>query len=129
MKNRIIPLESGEQQALFQWARLMEGRYPELWLMYAIPNGGARNKATAGRLKAEGVKPGVPDICLPVARNGFHSLYIELKRIDGGRVSDEQADWIDLLQRQGNKAIVCRGSTAATEAMEEYLKPEDDTPF
>ena len=55
------------QKALFEWADRMEGAWPELRLMYAIPNGGLRTKAQAGKLKAEGVKPGVPDIHLPVA--------------------------------------------------------------
>lgn len=38
-----------------------------------------RDKATAVALKRQGVKAGVPDICLPVARNGYHGLHIELK--------------------------------------------------
>lgn len=87
-QKRRIPLESEEQSALFQWARLMEGRCPELRLMYHIPNGGLRNKPVAVRLTAQGVRRGVPDICLPVARHGFHSLYIELKRPKGGEGSD-----------------------------------------
>lgn len=81
------PNESVEQQCLFRWAEFASGKYPELRLMYHIPNGGARSKATAGRLKAEGVKAGVPDICLPVSRDGYHGLYIELKRERGGKIS------------------------------------------
>jgi hypothetical protein len=129
MSSRIIPTESEEQKALFQWARLMEGRYPELRLMFAVPNGGVRRPATAGRLKAEGVKSGVPDICLPVARHGYHALYIEMKRLSGGGTSPEQKDWLDALNRQGNKAIVCRGWVKAKEAIEEYLDESDVLPF
>jgi hypothetical protein len=121
-QQRIVPLETDEQQALFQWAALMEGQYPELRLLYAIPNGGARHKATASRMKAEGVKSGVPDICLPVARRGCHALYIELKRIEGGKVSDEQKEWIDALQAYGNGATVCKGWTEAKDVIEWYLK-------
>ena len=54
------PYETLEQQALFDWAKI--SGIPDLDLLHAIPNGGHRNKATAGRLKAEGVKRGVPDI-------------------------------------------------------------------
>lgn len=54
-------------------------------------------------MKAAGVKPGVPDMFLPVAREGCHGLYIELKRRDGGRVSPEQTAWMDALARQGYK--------------------------
>jgi hypothetical protein len=64
-----------------------------------------------------------------VARQGFHSLYIELKRLAGGGATAEQAEWIDELHRQGNKAIVCRGWLAAKEAIEEYLRQQDAMPF
>jgi len=75
--------EHGQQVALFMWASPTgEGGkwYPQLRLMHAIPNGGLRDKITAGRLKAEGVKRGIPDIFLPWPVNGWHGLYIEMKR-------------------------------------------------
>lgn len=86
--------ESIEQTYLFNWSKGMEHFYPELFFMHHIPNGGKRDKVTAKkRLKAEGVKPGVPDVFLPVARKGFHGLYIEMKW--GENVpSDEQYKWI-----------------------------------
>lgn len=118
---KIVPLESEEQKALFEWAALMEGKHPELHLLFAIPNGGLRHKATAGRLKAEGVKSGVPDICLPVARKGFHALYIELKRVKGGRASAEQSTWIEALNEQGYFAEVCHGWDSARRVIEWYL--------
>ena len=63
-----VPTESAEQQCLFRWAVFQSGRFPELALLYHVPNGGSRKKAEAGRFRAEGVKAGVPDLCLPVAR-------------------------------------------------------------
>lgn len=63
-----VPTESVEQISLFRWANYSRGRYPELALLHHIPNGGTRSKSEAGRFRAEGVKAGVPDICLPVAR-------------------------------------------------------------
>lgn len=69
--------------------------------MYHIPNGGKRGKVEAIHFKAEGVKAGVPDICLPVPRGEWHGLYIELKRREGGRVSPEQTKWLEDLMRQG----------------------------
>lgn len=65
-----VPTESVEQQCLFRWAAFQSGRFPELALLYHVPNGGSRKKAEAGRFRAEGVKAGVPDLCLPVARGG-----------------------------------------------------------
>ena len=71
--------EHTEQVTLMNWCKLMERSYPQLALIFSIPNGGKRHIGTARKLKAEGVKSGVPDIFLSVAKNGKHGLYIELK--------------------------------------------------
>ena len=51
-----VPTESVEQQCLFRWAAFQSGRFPELALLYHVPNGGSRKKAEAGRFRAEGVR-------------------------------------------------------------------------
>jgi len=119
-----VPTESAEQQALFRWAAWQRGAYPELDLLYHVPNGGSRKKAEAGRFKAEGVKAGVPDVCLPVARGGFHGLYVELKRLEKSKTSDDQKDWIVRLTEQGYYAVICKGWENASKAILEYLKLE-----
>lgn len=116
------PTEAQEQRNLFRWAAYQRGRYPELALMYHIPNGGSRHPYEAHNLKEQGVKPGVPDICLPVARGPYHALYIELKRQKGGRVSEDQRAWLGALTRAGNRAVVCRGWDEARKEIEDYLK-------
>lgn len=70
MRNFRLDDESGHQEALFEWAAYHMDCMPELEYMHHIPNGGKRDKRTAVALKRQGVKAGVPDICLPVARNG-----------------------------------------------------------
>lgn len=117
-----VPTEHWEQVQLFRWA---ESR-PELAVMYAIPNGGHRDIRVAARLKEEGVKAGVPDICIPIARGGKHGLYIELKRRKGGRVSSEQIRWIEALMREGYACAVCCGWRAAKDEIERYLEGEND---
>lgn len=119
-----VPTESQEQQMLFNWAAWQRGKYPELALMYHTPNGGRRSKAEAGRFKAEGVKSGVPDIFLPVARGGYHGLYIELKRQRGGKASDTQKDWVKALGEQDYLVHVCKGWEAASKVIIEYLNME-----
>lgn len=113
-------VESEHQQALFQWAHLREKTMPELSLLFHIPNGGKRDRATAARLKAEGVKPGIPDIMLPVARGSYHGLWIELKA-DHGKPSVEQICYIEELRRQGYCALLCYGWQVAREEIEQYL--------
>lgn len=116
------PTESVEQQRLLQWARLAEGAHPELRLLYHIPNEGKRSKAGGRRMVAEGLRRGVPDLCLPVARGGWHGLYIELKRTKGGRVSEEQAAWLRHLREEGYAAQVCNGWEEAARVLEAYLR-------
>lgn len=117
--------EHTEQVSLIRWARLQTGQHPELGLLFAIPNGGARNLVTGRRLKDEGVRAGVPDLCLPVARKGLHGLYIELKRVDGGTLSAAQRQWIASLESQGYAVVVARGWQHAARALAAYLTDAD----
>lgn len=122
--SRMLPTESEEQVTLFSWARMKERKYPELRLLHHIPNGGSRNQIEAKHLKAQGVKSGVPDLCLPVARGLWHGLYIEMKRQKGGRVSDAQRRWLEDLERQGYRAEVACGWQEAAHIIEIYLQGE-----
>lgn len=122
-KNLDRSTESEEQQALFQWAKLQECAHPELALLHHVPNGGYRSPKTATVLKAEGVKAGVPDVCLPVARGGYFGLYIEMK-IKGNKPSNAQLWWIDKLQKEGYLVWVCYGFEAAKEKILGYLEGE-----
>lgn len=124
MRNEAIPCpsESVEQVRLFQWARMQSGTMPELALLFHVPNGGKRYAATAKRLKAEGVKSGVPDLVLPVARRGFHGLFVELKRQRGNGTTEKQTEWIEALTKQGYYACVCYGWEEAMDVIMAYLK-------
>lgn len=81
---------------------------------------GARQQVA--KLKREGLREGVSDIQLPVKRGQYGSLFIELKRRKGGRVSDEQREWIDLMWELGNAAYICYGWEEAAKVIEEYLE-------
>jgi hypothetical protein len=112
--------EHAEQVTLMRWAQLHERRYPELRLLHAIPNGGHRHPAVAKAMQEEGVKRGVPDLDLPVARGGYHGLRIEMKA-PGGSVKPEQREWIDALRAEGYRAEVCVGWEAAKNLIVDYL--------
>ena len=117
--------EFSEQVALLTWARWRESAVPELGLLFHIPNGERRDKVTAGRLHAMGVRPGVPDLFLPVARpNGtggvYLGLWIELKAA-GGRLRAEQVAWQDALTAQGYCVHVCYGWLQARDVICRYL--------
>lgn len=121
MKPMVIPTEAQEQEELFRWAALQKSVHPELRLMLHIPNGGSRDPREAHNLRMQGVRAGVPDILLPVAKGGFHGLWIEMKRSDGGRVSPEQKEWLEALTEEGYMAVVCRGWLAAANVIQESL--------
>ena len=121
MSKTLNHAESDHQQALFVWSKLMQTKYPELKLLHAIGNGGKRNLIEAARMKREGVLAGVSDIMLPVARNGFHGLYIELK-VGKNKASDNQEWWLSETTKQGYYSVVCVGWVEASEVIERYLE-------
>jgi hypothetical protein len=119
--------EHGEQAALFFWSVLEREQFPTLKWMYAIPNGGGRTAAQGSLLKAEGVKSGVADVCLPVAvdRYGirFHGLYIEMKKRNGipSDVSADQLQFGAAVSDQGYLWRVAYGWEQATAILQGYL--------
>lgn len=114
--------ESVEQQRLMQWARMESGKWPELALLYHVPNEGKRSRTAGARMKAEGLKKGVPDLCLPVARGGCHGLYIELKREKSGKATAAQIEWMEALMREGYAVSICHGWEAAAKTIRDYLE-------
>lgn len=121
------PEEHEEQAAVLAWADEHAGRWPELGLLFHVPNGGYRDKATAAILRQAGVKAGVPDLFLPAARRGvdgrqMHGLWIEMKKRDhSSSPSAEQRTWIEALRRQGYMVVVCYGFDEAIRCLEHYL--------
>ena len=115
--------EAQHQAAVIKWSQqaTIRSRWPELELLHHIPNGGTRDPVEAKHLKQQGVKRGVPDLCLPVPRKGFHGLYIELKT-EKGRATDEQKWWGEQLTIQGYCWRVCHGWEDAAQTIEAYLE-------
>lgn len=120
---KITPTEAQEQSALIQWAQLQEGKYPQLKFLHHIPNGGSRHTIEAVNLKRQGVKSGVPDLCLPYPNGEYHGLYIELKSTSkSARLSKNQKWWIDGLKKNGYRVHCCKGFEAAKEVIIDYLE-------
>lgn len=127
--------EHGEQVALFAFlaGERANGRLMETEWMHAIANGGSRGDGTkkgamiaGGALKAEGVRAGVADTFLPVARHGLHGLYIEMKPKDGGnggsKLQKEFGAWV---QDQGYGWMIANGWRVAALAICEWLGDDD----
>ena len=116
-----VQSEHGQQTALFAWAALPETRamYPGIENMFAIPNGGERNLKVAANLKAEGVRAGVADVFLPVARRGFHGLFVEMK-FGKNSTTSEQKEFLSNVELQGFATSVCYSFVEAKTIIEKY---------
>jgi hypothetical protein len=112
-----VPSEHDEQVRV---CRFLNAEYPDVY-WYAVPNGGRRGIVEAHRLKEEGVRSGVPDLCIAHAMPPWHGLYIEMKKCKGGRVEREQKSAISSLIKAGYRAVVCKGADEAMRIIEEYM--------
>ncbi len=113
--------EHDEQVVVATWASKQSGALADARKLFAVPNGGSRHLLEAVRLKAEGVKAGVPDLFLPVPRAPYHGLFIEMKA-PKGVISDEQAARLRELAADWYLAVVAYGADEAIEAITNYLR-------
>lgn len=109
------PTEVEEQILLAVWLAKKGIRFT------ASANGGKRNYYEAIKFKRMGVSAGFPDIEIPFPSGQYHGLYIELKRKKGGKVSPEQAEWLQYLREKGYYAEVAHGFEEAKGIVIHYL--------
>ena len=133
--------EHKEQRAVIDWAWIAARRWPQYAVtiekkvngcyieipslpVVAIPNGGRRDKIGAVMLRAEGLRKGFPDLIVPIPIGEHVGLAIEMKKRDGipSDIKEHQKTWLDFLEQQGWKSIVCFGSDHAIEQIEKYLE-------
>jgi VRR-NUC domain len=115
-----IRKEEDEQASLFHWARAFSSKYPQLTVLYAVPNAGKRGPVARNHMLRTGLQAGVPDVCLPVPRGGYGALYIELK-VGDNKPTEKQAAWIKSLAREGNYVAVCYSWEEARNVILGYL--------
>lgn len=106
--------EAQEQEAVIQYCD-----YRHIPVFH-IPNGGKRNAREAAHFKRQGVRPGVPDLFVPVARGGHHGLFIEMKS-KSGKTTAQQEKWLALLDAQGYMSCVCYGADQAIATIQSYI--------
>lgn len=120
-KKENVPSEEWEQKQIFIWAKGHQIEIPELkWLNGSI-NGFRLTPKLILKTKAQGVRKGYPDINLPVRTNKYTGLYIELKRIKGGKLSPDQKEWKEHLNSQGYLCLTCEGHKEAILVIKNYL--------
>lgn len=119
-KSRRKSPEEDLHRTCFEWVVLMQRSQPVLKWMIHVPNGGKRPMGEAGKLKAMGVKPGVPDLLIPKASGSWMGLAIELKS-PVGRLSDPQREWLAELAGEGYLCSVCRSFGEFESVTNRYL--------
>lgn len=125
--------EHGEQCQIFEWKKLAQNMYPELRFLFSVPNGAKLpyRRGTRGgkiisisperaRLLAEGILPGVSDMFLPVAKNGKHGLFIELK-YSTNKPTLEQENFLNGMAENGYATAVCWSAESAIKVISTYL--------
>lgn len=93
------------QAALVEWASWKKSEIPALKWLFAVANGGLRNKVVAGKLKKEGVKAGVSDLFLAIARGGYHGMWIEMK-YGSGKPTEKQWEFLNGMSVEGYYCII-----------------------
>ena len=116
MKN----LEHKIQAAYFKWCSYNAHRHPAIGYIHAIPNGGHRHPATAMKLKAEGVKRGIPDVFIPYPTTIFHGAYIEFKA-GKNKLTPEQEQYQAWCEENDYSFITCYDFLTAMVFTMEYL--------
>ena len=118
-RRKIMGAEGTEHHLQVECVRWFRFKHGKDGIIYAVPNGGLRNRTVAAELKEEGQTNGIPDLHIPVPRKGYASLYIEMKNGKAGRLSDYQKEMIELLRKFGNKVEVIR-------TLDEFMAVVDD---
>ena len=111
--SKISPSEHSEQVGFINWFR---AKYPDV-LIFAIPNGEKRAISVAKRLKMEGVVRGIPDLFVPA-----WTLWIEMKRVSGGRLSTDQRQMIKYLEGIGHTVIIGKGAGDASKQILDFFE-------
>ena len=122
-KRRYASAEENLHRSCFEWVTLNRARHPLLaWLIH-IPNGGRRPRGEAGKLKALGVKKGVPDFVLPFPSPNarWSGFAVELKS-PTGRLSQEQQDWLAKMVSHGWMTGVARNLDEFIDLVGRYLR-------
>jgi hypothetical protein len=122
------PTEDQEQINFCEYLEALKVRF------FAVPNGmyiGKDEKdeennarfAYLAKMKKMGFKKGVLDlVILSTTKSGrYNILFLEMKKVEGGKVSDAQQEWIDWLHANHHAVAVAKGCDAAIRIFNKYL--------
>lgn len=101
--------------------RAFRYKYPNMnHNLFAVPNGGKRNKIIAGKMKAEGALAGVSDLIFLKSNRHYGALLIEVKT-PKGRQQQNQKEWERKIIQDGYKYVVIHSAEEMLKEIEAYL--------
>ena len=118
-------IESAHQAQVIEWSKwaYKTGKYPMLNMLHCSLNGVKLSGTQAKIAKGQGMLSGVPDLFLPVPKNGYHGLFIEMKS-EKGRVTENQHWFLTNAESVGYKTAVCYSAKEAISAIQAYYDQE-----
>ena len=118
-------IESAHQAQVIEWSKwaYKTGKYPMLNMLHCSLNGVKLSGTQAKVAKGQGMLSGVPDLFLPVPKNGYHGLFIEMKS-EKGRVTENQHWFLTNAESVGYKTVICYSAKEAISAIEAYYSQE-----
>lgn len=120
-----VPTEYWEQCKVFEIASQHALIYPDLRFLTGSLSGVKMTIGLAVKMKKAGcLVRGLPDLQLPLRRGVFPGIYIELKRIKGGKILAEQREWREFLLAQGYVHFFCKGHREAWARIVGYIESE-----
>lgn len=86
-----------------------------------VPNESKRSIVYGAQLKRAGMRSGFPDLYIPIAKGGYHGLFIEMK-VGKNKPTENQKYWLQLLRELGHRTEVCYGYDEAIRIINAYIK-------
>lgn len=127
--------EAIQRAMLNEIALVVRPTWPLVDLIYHIPNGGSRGsnprdaKIQGAKMVAAGQKKGTPDLCLPIPKQYYAALYIEMKRPKDGALSLDQKKRISMLSQAFNFVAVIDDWRIGTQLVLDYMSMSDHNQF
>lgn len=128
-ENELLEIEKGYSESKIQhtcvwWFRMT---FPDIGnLLFSVPNGGWRGAVAGARMVYEGQVKGVADLILLSPYTPKPPLFIEMKvpckmGSRGGRQSEEQKAWQELVTNHGCCYVLCHGLSEFIRAVCSFL--------
>lgn len=122
IKGVYIPTEHEEQVAVVEYIEYLM-KQGKIEGFTAIPqNMWTKSWGQKIKAKQEGVRPGFPDMVI-VTKD--HVVFLEMKRIKGGVVREEQKRWKAILDSKATVSTISLGAKEALDFIDSVIKLEE----